>query len=39
MPSGYLVSSGFMGRIGTRWMLFDTEAEYLEYYYSEDSEE
>ena len=28
---GYFTASGFMGRVGTRWMLFATETEYLEY--------
>lgn len=28
---GYYVSCGFMGRVGTRWMLFATETEYREY--------
>lgn len=37
---GYYIQSGFMGRVGTRWMLFATEAEYLEYLHSrEDPEE
>ena len=30
-PKGYLVSSGYMGWVGDRYMLFPTEAEYLEY--------
>lgn len=28
---GYVVQSGFMGRVDGRWMLFATEAEYIEY--------
>ncbi len=28
---GYLVSSGYMGWVNGRWMLFATEDEYLEY--------
>jgi hypothetical protein len=28
---GYYVSSGYMGQVGTQWMLFATEAEYKEY--------
>ena len=28
---GYLVSSGYMGWVNNRWMLFATEDEYLEY--------
>ena len=28
---GYLTQYGFMGRVGTRWMLFASEAEYLDY--------
>lgn len=28
---GYVVQSGFMGRVDGRWMLFATETEYIEY--------
>lgn len=28
---GYYTAYGFMGRVGTRWMLFTSETEYLDY--------
>lgn len=32
MPmKGYLTNFGYMGWIGTKWMLFSTEEEYVEY--------
>lgn len=30
MPYGYVVSEGYMGRIGNRFYLFPTESDYLE---------
>jgi len=29
---GYLTAYGYMGRIGSRWMIFVSEDEYREYY-------
>lgn len=28
---GYYTAYGFMGRVGSRWMLFASEAEYIDY--------
>ncbi len=30
-PYGYLIDSGYKGLVGNRFILFPTEAEYLEY--------
>lgn len=31
MLYGYFVPNGYMGLVNSRWMLFATEAEYVEY--------
>lgn len=35
---GYLTKQGYMGLVGTKWMLFATECEYAEYVEERDED-